>query len=144
MMSDVKKIDYAVHLRPLDDDEGGGWLATVPDLPGCMSDGETREEAVENVAGAIESWLEQAEEDGREVPLPNSSKGQWRQRVPKTLHESLKHLAEAEGVSLNQLVTTLLAEFVGRRTGDDGYRQWSVNGSRKVAAREPERLLATG
>ena len=144
-MNDIKKTGYAVHLRPLDDDEGGGWLATVPDLPGCMSDGEIREEAVENIAGAIESWIEQAEEDRRDVPPPNSSKGQWRQRVPKTLHESLKHLAEAEGVSLNQLVTTLLAEFVGRRTGDDGYRQWSVGGPRKAASsREPERLLAPG
>ncbi len=144
-MNDIKKTGYAVDLRPLDDDEGGGWLATVPDLPGCMSDGETREEAVENVAGAIESWLEQAEEEGRDVPPPNSSKGQWRQRVPKTLHQSLKHLAEAEGVSLNQLVTTLLAEFVGRRTGDDGYLQWSASGSRKVASSgESERLAAAG
>lgn len=106
--------DYPIVLEPLSDDDGGGWLATVPDLPGCMSDGETREEAARNVQGAIVSWVEAAEELGRQVPVPGSARGEWRQRVPKTLHEKLKRLAEAEGVSLNALVTSVLAERVGR------------------------------
>jgi antitoxin HicB len=107
-------LDYPIVLEPLSDDDGGGWLATVPDLPGCMSDGETREEAARNVQGAVLSWIEAAEELGRQVPVPGSARGEWRQRVPKSLHEKLKRLAEAEGVSLNALVTSVLAERVGR------------------------------
>ena len=107
-------LDYPIVLEPLSDDDGGGWLATVPDLPGCMSDGETREEAARNVQGAIVSWTEAAEELGRQVPAPGSARGEWRQRVPKSLHEKLKRLAEAEGVSLNALVASVLAERVGR------------------------------
>ncbi|HYC05510.1 MAG TPA: type II toxin-antitoxin system HicB family antitoxin [Azospirillaceae bacterium] len=64
---------YPLKLRLLMADEGGGWLAEVPDLPGCMSDGETPEEAVRNVQDAIDSWIEAAREDGRPVPAPSRS-----------------------------------------------------------------------
>ena len=104
-------------LTALSEAEGSGWLATVPDLPGCMSVGETLSEAAENVADAIESWKEAAAELGRPIPKPGSTVGQWRQRVPKTLHVELKHIAQAEGVSLNTFVATILAESVGRRRG---------------------------
>ena len=52
------------------EDEGGGYLATVAKLPGCMSDAETDAEAVENVRGAIVSWIEQATTMGRDIPTP--------------------------------------------------------------------------
>ncbi len=107
--------EYAVLVRPLSEADGGGYEAIVPDLPGCMSDGETMNEAIENVGGAIESWKEAAEEQGRPVPVPGSTVGQWRQRVPKHLHVELKQIAQAEGVSLNALVTAILAESIGRR-----------------------------
>jgi antitoxin HicB len=61
---------YSITIRPLSTAEGGGWLAEVPDLPGCMSDGETPQEAVDNVMDAIACWIEAAEEDGRPVPMP--------------------------------------------------------------------------
>lgn len=61
---------YAITLRPLAPDEGGGWLAEVPDLPGCMSDGEDPREALDNVMDAIASWLAAAKEDGRRIPQP--------------------------------------------------------------------------
>jgi predicted RNase H-like HicB family nuclease len=106
--------DHPIVLEPLPDDDGGGWLATVPDLPGCMSDGDSQEEAAHNVRDAIVFWMEAAEDLQRAVPAPGSARGEWRQRVPKTLHEKLRCLAEAEGVSLNALVTSVLAERVGR------------------------------
>jgi antitoxin HicB len=62
---------YPLKLRPLSHDEGGGWLAEVPDLPGCMSDGETPEEAVRNVQDAITCWIEAMQEDGKPVPAPS-------------------------------------------------------------------------
>lgn len=62
--------DYEIHIRPLSEEEGGGYLATVPELPGCKSDGETPQEALENVFDAIGCWIEAAREMGREVPPP--------------------------------------------------------------------------
>ena len=61
---------YVVVIEALSAEDGGGFLATVPDLPGCMSDGETREEAARNVEDAIACWLEAARELGREIPTP--------------------------------------------------------------------------
>ena len=62
--------DYEVEIRPLSDEEGGGYLATVSELPGCMSDGETPQEALANVYDAIVCWMEAAKEMGRQVPEP--------------------------------------------------------------------------
>jgi antitoxin HicB len=66
----MRKPDYAVLIEPLSDEDGGGFLATVPDLPGCMSDGETREAAAHNIEDAIASWLDEAEALGRDIPQP--------------------------------------------------------------------------
>lgn len=63
--------DYPVIVQPLSEDDGGGYAAIVPDLPGCMSDGETPEEAVVNVRDAIIAWMEAAEDVGHAVPPPS-------------------------------------------------------------------------
>ena len=47
-------------IEPLSPEDGGGFLALVPDLPGCMSDGASPEEAVANVQDAIDTWIEAA------------------------------------------------------------------------------------
>jgi predicted RNase H-like HicB family nuclease len=62
--------DYYVEIEPLPQAEGGGFLATVPDLPGCMSDGDTFEELQRNIADAIDCWIAAAQRLGREVPKP--------------------------------------------------------------------------
>jgi len=66
----MKPQDYEIRIRPLIEKDGGGYLAEVPELPGCMSDGETPQEALENVYDAIVCWMEAAEEMGRPVPEP--------------------------------------------------------------------------
>jgi antitoxin HicB len=66
------KLEYALHIERLPDSEGGGYIATVPDLPGCMSDGETPEEALKNVQEAIASWIEAAQEWKMDIPHPSS------------------------------------------------------------------------
>lgn len=66
----MSRLEYPVVVQPLAPEDGGGFLATVPDLPGCMSDGETPEEALANVQEAIAAWIEAAEELGRQVPAP--------------------------------------------------------------------------
>jgi predicted RNase H-like HicB family nuclease len=66
---------FAIIIEPLSETDGGGFLATVPDLPGCMSDGATDVEALENAHDAIAAWIEQATAMGRPIPVPT------RQRV---------------------------------------------------------------
>lgn len=65
------RLDYRVEIEPLSAADGGGYLARVPDLPGCVSDGDTPEEALANVAEAIDSWIEAARAWGRPVPQPS-------------------------------------------------------------------------
>ena len=62
---------YPLIVEPLPAEDGGGFIAIVPDLPGCMSDGETPAEAVENVQDAIATWIEAAHDVGHKVPEPS-------------------------------------------------------------------------
>jgi antitoxin HicB len=64
-------LEYAVRIERLAESDGGGYLATVPDLPGCTSDGETPEEALKNVQEAIASWIEAAKEWKMDIPRPS-------------------------------------------------------------------------
>ena len=66
---------YRIMLRPLATAKGGGWLAEVPELPGCLSDGDTPQQGLDNVMDAIACWIE-AETAGR-----------FRRRRPPTRHE---------------------------------------------------------
>jgi antitoxin HicB len=68
----MKALEYPVLISPLTPQDGGGFVATVPDLPGCMSDGETPEEALANVQDAIACWIEEANERGVAVPAASS------------------------------------------------------------------------
>ena len=66
----MRRTDYAVVIESLSEEDGGGFLATVPDLPGCASDGDSREEAARNVEDPIACWLEEAKALGRAIPEP--------------------------------------------------------------------------
>jgi len=111
-------IEYPFEVRPLTGDEGGGWLITFPDLPGCMSDGESPEEAIENGKDAVAAWLSAAQEAGREVPRPGElPSGKFVARVPRSLHARLAARARQEGVSMNALVSAFLAECMGHKAG---------------------------
>lgn len=105
-------------IRPLSEEEGGGYLIEFPDYPGCVADGDTPESAIREGRDALKSYVETLRGLGREVPASAEAfGGQWRQRVPKSLHAALVRRAHNEGVSLNMLVATILAEGIGRRNG---------------------------
>lgn len=59
---------YPILIEPA---EGGGFIALVPDLPGCMSDGETEEEALRSVKDAIAEWIDEARRLDRPIPPPS-------------------------------------------------------------------------
>lgn len=112
------KLKYPVTIRPLTKEEGGGYLVECPDLPGCIADGETVEEALNEIESAMKSWIETAKSFGDSIPEPGIStkySGQWRLRVPKSLHAALTLRAKSEGVSLNTLAAVLLAEGLEHR-----------------------------
>jgi antitoxin HicB len=110
--------EYPFFVRPMTADEGTGYLIEFPDFPLCMSDGATPEEAIVNGRDALKSVILTMKEFGDPVPRPGSvaaASGKWVQRVPKTLHARLAVRAEREGVSLNTLVTAMIAEGLGER-----------------------------
>ncbi|MGH9785719.1 MAG: type II toxin-antitoxin system HicB family antitoxin [Terriglobia bacterium] len=106
---------YQFTVRPLSKAEGGGYLVEYPDIPGCMSDGETIEEAIANGREALRDCVEVFRESGRKLPKPSIEAAQWRQRLPRTLYSKLTRQAESEGVSINSLVTAIIAEAIGSR-----------------------------
>lgn len=94
-------------------DEDGGYIATVREFPGLSAFGETRAEAIKEAEAALVGFLKVYKEEGCELPEPETSKqfsGQFRLRLPKSLHASLSEEADEEGVSLNSHISHLLSE----------------------------------
>jgi antitoxin HicB len=120
-------------------DDAEGYLAEAPELPGCVTAGETPAEALELLREAMALWVESAIERGLAVPSPAADQaysGRILMRVPKTLHRRLVEQARDQGVSLNQWVNTLLAmrsatgtaqdREQARREGEDAFeRRWA-------------------
>ena len=105
---------YPVEIRSLSQEDGGGWLAVFPDLPGCMGDGETPQDAITDGYEAARAWLAVAEECGDTIPEPGSGgeSGRFVARIPKSLHTRLAARATQEGVSMNTLVVAIIAEGI--------------------------------
>ena len=82
--------DYAIRIEPLSSDEGGGFLVTVPDLPGCMADGETVEQAIAEVHDAFDAWAMAEQEDKGDLPAPKAMQRPVRTRIPKSLRRRLE------------------------------------------------------
>jgi antitoxin HicB len=111
-----KLTDYPFEVRPLTSEEGGGYLISFPDFAECISDGETVEEAMENGRDALKATIAALKAKKLSVPAPNSggvASGKFVARVPKTVHAQLATRARAEGVSLNSLVLTFIAQGLG-------------------------------
>lgn len=108
------------YTKTLCPDNEGNFIARVVEFPGCMAHGETEVEALAELAEVQKAWLEIRLEDGLEIPEPagvaDLPSGKWLQRVPRSLHAKLVELAERDGVSLNQYVTSVLAERAGAGT----------------------------
>ena len=113
-----KLADYPFEIRPLSDEDGGGYLISFPDFAECISDGESVEQALENGRAALKETVAALKSKKLPVPAPNSggvASGKFIARVPKTVHAQLATRAKAEGVSLNTLVLTFIAQGLGRK-----------------------------
>jgi predicted RNase H-like HicB family nuclease len=109
----ILKQPYSRVLRPA---EEGGYTAEVLEFPGCVTQGETLEEAYANLEDAARGWLEAVIELGQNVPDPATESeysGKIVLRLPRSLHRVAATLAERDGVSLNTFLATAIAERVG-------------------------------
>ena len=114
----TKRIDYPFEIRPLLAEEGGGFLISYPDFSDCISDGETVEQTLTNGKDALQATIAALKLKELPIPAPNGggvASGKFVARVPKTVHARLATRAKAEGVSLNTLVLTFIAEGLGRK-----------------------------
>ena len=96
----------------IEDPDEGGYVVSYPDLPGCITTGDTIEKAIINARDAKKNWLQAAIEDGITINKPNEVSdysGQFKLRLPKTLHLQLTEHAKKEGISMNQYCVYLLS-----------------------------------
>lgn len=68
----TKYQEYTIVVSPLSDEDGGGFIARVPDLPGCFGDGASQGEAIADASMAIVEWIEEYSKMGRDIPQPGS------------------------------------------------------------------------
>ncbi len=111
------QLPYSILLHEVQDDGQKYWIAEVPELPGCRSHGSTVEDAVKSVEEAKKDWILDSLKRGEEIPTPierDKYSGKMLVRMSRSLHRSLALIAEAEKLSLNQLIVTILAKEVGR------------------------------
>ncbi len=110
-------LPYKIELYP--DVEEGGFAVACPELPGCLSCGETIEECIESIQDAKLAWITASLEDGDEIPEPSNKddySGQFKIRMPKSLHKKLAEHSKEEGISMNQYCIYLLSMNDAYRT----------------------------
>ena len=113
-----KTIDYYLslpyRLEIVPDTEEGGYGARYPELPGCITCAETMQDLIANAEDAKRAWLEAALQEGIEIAEPTDESdlseysGQFKLRMPRSLHKSLSVHAKQEGISMNQYCLYLL------------------------------------
>ncbi len=110
-LNEYLEVPYRMEI--IEDTEEGGYVARYPELPGCISCGETMESAISNLQDAKKSWLEAALEDGIEISEPTPIEyysGQFKLRMPRSLHKKLAEQSKREGISMNQYCVYLLSK----------------------------------
>jgi RNA polymerase sigma-B factor len=109
-------LDLPYHISVVVDPEGGRWTAQVDELPGCVGRGDSLEEAVRSVRGAMEEWIARALAKRRAIPQPRPDSrhsGRLLLRMPQSLHGQLAQAAESQQVSLNRFIVRSLTRAVG-------------------------------
>lgn len=127
---------YARRLIP---DETGGYVASIQEFPGCIAEGDTAEEALQNLDKAATSWVEVALSSGYEIRDPVSfygCSGKIALRIPRGLHKQVAELAELGETSVNQLLVTAIAHYVG---GKHAFRELS-----ETVFSEMQKVMSSG
>ncbi len=116
-------MEYAIVIAALSKKDGGGFAGYVPDLPGCMSDGESHEEALANTRLAIHEWIETAKKLGRKIPQPGSAKKRYLQER-KTLIKAAADAVELLS-SLEERIERLSDDIKEIQETQANYESWT-------------------
>ena len=114
---DYLQMPYARVLTP--DEDTGTYTAEILEFPGCIAQGNTVEEAYDQLESAAESWIAVAIELGQTIPPPSAEaafSGRYALRLPRSLHRRAAQAAEKDETSLNQFIVAAIAERVGATT----------------------------
>lgn len=109
-LNDYMEMSYRMEI--VEDKDEGGYVVSYPDLPGCITCGKTIEDAAANAVDAKRAWLEAALEDGIDIKEPDTLEdysGQFKLRIPRSLHRLLAEHSKREGISMNQYCVYLLS-----------------------------------
>ncbi len=108
-------LPYTIIVKPSPE---GGYAASIAELPGCLTQGDTVEDAIQMIEDAKAGWIDLAMQNGTDIPEPidDQFSGKFNVRIPKSLHRELVARAKEENVSLNQLTTYLLSSGIGKRS----------------------------
>lgn len=109
-IDDYMSLNYRMEI--VEDKEEGGFVVSYPELPGCITCGETMESAIANAQDAKKAWVQAVLEEGIEIHEPDSLEeysGQFKLRIPRSLHRSLAEHSKREGISMNQYCVYLLS-----------------------------------
>ena len=110
-LNEYMSMSYKMEI--IEDQDEGGFVISYPDLPGCITCGETIESAMQNAKDAKREWSRAALEEGIEIYEPDSLEnysGQFKLRIPRSLHRSLAEHSQREGISMNQYCVYLLSK----------------------------------
>lgn len=117
--SSVPTLD-ARYVRRLMPDPSGGFTATIHELPGCIAEGDTAEQALEQLESVAHSWMASATANGYPITPPidyEGASGKIALRISRRLHQLAAERAALEGVSLNQFIGNALASYLGQQDG---------------------------
>lgn len=106
-------LNYKIEI--IEDREDGGYVFACPELEGCMTCAEDIEQGIKNIEDAKKNWFLACIEDGIDIPEPTSIddySGQFKLRMPKSLHKELAQKSKQEGVSMNQYCVYLLSHGI--------------------------------
>jgi antitoxin HicB len=114
-LPETKDLTYFLSLNyPMEIvEDDGRFVVSIPDLPGCVSYGDSPEEALANVKAIKQLWLKGALEGGQTIVEPamvEDFSGKFVLRIPRSLHQALDREARKQGVSLNMYIAHLLSE----------------------------------
>ena len=110
---DYLKKPYARILVPAED---GTYAAELLEFPGCFAQGDTPQQAIENLDAAAVAWIEAAIGQSQEIPEPLATygcSGKISLRIPRSIHKKALRLAQKDDISLNQFFASAIATRVG-------------------------------